>query len=100
MGAELDGAGVVRDRMFVTSEEAEWDIVLAVHLKGHAAVARHAAAWWRDRAKAGELVDARIVNTSSGAGLLGSVGQSAYAAAKAAIAALTLGRRPSWAATG
>jgi NAD(P)-dependent dehydrogenase (short-subunit alcohol dehydrogenase family) len=86
----VNNAGVVRDRMFATSEEAEWDVVLAVHLKGHAAVARHAAAWWRDRAKAGEPVDARIVNTSSGAGLLGSVGQSAYAAAKAGIAAVTL----------
>jgi NAD(P)-dependent dehydrogenase (short-subunit alcohol dehydrogenase family) len=86
----VNNAGVVRDRMFVSSEESEWDVVLAVHLKGHAAVARHAAAWWRDRSKAGEPVDARIVNTSSGAGLLGSVGQSAYSAAKAGIATLTL----------
>ena len=86
----VNNAGVVRDRMFVSSEESEWDAVLAVHLKGHAAVARHAAAWWRDRSKAGSPVDARIVNTSSGAGLLGSIGQSAYAAAKAGIAALTL----------
>jgi NAD(P)-dependent dehydrogenase (short-subunit alcohol dehydrogenase family) len=86
----VNNAGVVRDRMFVSSEESEWDIVLAVHLKGHAAVARHAAAWWRDRSKAGSPVDARIVNTSSGAGLLGSIGQSAYASAKAGIAALTL----------
>jgi NAD(P)-dependent dehydrogenase (short-subunit alcohol dehydrogenase family) len=86
----VNNAGVVRDRMFVSSEESEWDVVLAVHLKGHAAVARHAAAWWRDRSKAGEPVDARIINTSSGAGLLGSVGQSAYSAAKAGIATLTL----------
>jgi NAD(P)-dependent dehydrogenase (short-subunit alcohol dehydrogenase family) len=86
----VNNAGVVRDRMFVSSEEAEWDVVLAVHLKGHAAVARHAAAWWRDRAKAGEPADARIVNTSSGAGLLGSIGQAAYSAAKAGIAALTV----------
>jgi NAD(P)-dependent dehydrogenase (short-subunit alcohol dehydrogenase family) len=61
-----------------------------VHLKGHFAVARHAAAHWRDRAKAGEPVDARIINTSSGAGILGSVGQAAYSAAKAGIATLTL----------
>jgi NAD(P)-dependent dehydrogenase (short-subunit alcohol dehydrogenase family) len=86
----VNNAGVVRDRMFVSSEEHEWDAVLRVHLKGHVAVARHAAARWRDRAKAGERVDARIVNTSSGAGILGSVGQSAYSAAKAAIATLTL----------
>ena len=86
----VNNAGVVRDRMFVSSEEQEWDAVLRVHLKGHVAVSRHAAAWWRDRAKAGEPVDARIVNTSSGAGILGSVGQSAYSAAKAGIATLTL----------
>src|SRR5690606_40818619 len=64
--------------------------VVRVHLKGHFAVARHAAAHWRDRTKAGEPVDARIVNTSSGAGILGSVGQAAYSAAKAGIATLTL----------
>jgi NAD(P)-dependent dehydrogenase (short-subunit alcohol dehydrogenase family) len=65
--------------------------VVRVHLKGHFCVARHAAAWWRDQAKAtGAPVDARIVNTSSGAGILGSVGQSSYGSAKAAIAALTL----------
>ena len=86
----VNNAGIVRDRMFVSSEEAEWDAVLRVHLKGHVAVARHAAEHWRAQAKAGEAVDARIVNTSSGAGLLGSVGQSAYSAAKAAIATLTL----------
>jgi NAD(P)-dependent dehydrogenase (short-subunit alcohol dehydrogenase family) len=61
-----------------------------VHLRGHFCVSRHAAAHWRDRAKAGERNSARIVNTSSGAGLQGSVGQSNYAAAKAGIAALTL----------
>src|SRR5690606_251840 len=58
--------------------------------KGHAAPLRHAAAYWRDRAKAGEPVAARVVNTSSGAGLMGSVGQSNYAAAKAGVAALTV----------
>ncbi|HEX8803551.1 MAG TPA: SDR family oxidoreductase [Acidimicrobiales bacterium] len=86
----VNNAGILRDRMFVSSEEHEWDAVLRVHLKGHVCASRWAAAHWRDRAKAGRPVDARIVNTSSGAGLLGSVGQSAYSAAKAGIAALTL----------
>ncbi|HEY8215853.1 MAG TPA: SDR family oxidoreductase [Acidimicrobiia bacterium] len=86
----VNNAGFVRDRMFANLEEDEWDAVTRVHLKGHAAPSRHAAAYWRDRAKAGEAVDARIVNTSSGAGLLGSVGQAAYSAAKAGIAALTI----------
>ena len=86
----VNNAGFVRDRMFANLEEDEWDAVTRVHLKGHAAPSRHAAAYWRDRAKAGEAVDARIVNTSSGAGLLGSVGQAAYSAAKAGIAGLTL----------
>jgi NAD(P)-dependent dehydrogenase (short-subunit alcohol dehydrogenase family) len=86
----VNNAGVVRDRMFASSEDAEWEVTLRVHLKGHAAVARHAAAYWRGLAKAGEAVDGRIINTSSGAGTLGSVGQSAYSAAKAGIATLTL----------
>jgi NAD(P)-dependent dehydrogenase (short-subunit alcohol dehydrogenase family) len=83
-------AGFLRDRMFVSSEEAEWDAILRVHVKGHVAPARHAAAHWRDAAKRGETVDARIINTTSGAGLQGSIGQAAYAAAKGAIASLTL----------
>jgi NAD(P)-dependent dehydrogenase (short-subunit alcohol dehydrogenase family) len=83
-------AGFVRDRMFFGTSEAEWDAVVRVHLKGHFCVARHAAEHWRARSKAGDPVDARIVNTSTGAGLMGSVGQSAYSAAKAGIAALTL----------
>jgi NAD(P)-dependent dehydrogenase (short-subunit alcohol dehydrogenase family) len=86
----VNNAGFVRDRMFANVAEDEWDAVVRVHLKGHFAVARHAAAHWRDEAKAGRPVDARIVNTSSGAGILGSVGQAAYSAAKAGIAALTL----------
>jgi NAD(P)-dependent dehydrogenase (short-subunit alcohol dehydrogenase family) len=88
--AVVNNAGFVRDRMFANAAEDEWDAVVRVHLKGHFAVARHAAAHWRDQAKAGELVDARIINTSSGAGILGSVGQAAYSAAKAGIATLTL----------
>jgi NAD(P)-dependent dehydrogenase (short-subunit alcohol dehydrogenase family) len=90
LDAVVNNAGFVRDRMFVSCSEEEWDAVVRVHLKGHFCVSRHAAAWWRDRSKAGDAVDARIVNTSSGAGILGSVGQSAYSSAKAAIATLTL----------
>ena len=86
----VNNAGFVRDRMFVSTSEEEWDAVVRVHLKGHLCTARQACAFWRDRAKGGARVDARIINTSSGAGLQGSMGQSAYSAAKAAIAALTL----------
>ena len=90
LDAVVNNAGFVRDRMFANAAEDEWDAVVRVHLKGHFAVARHAAAHWRADAKAGRPVDARIVNTSSGAGILGSVGQAAYSAAKAGIATLTL----------
>jgi NAD(P)-dependent dehydrogenase (short-subunit alcohol dehydrogenase family) len=86
----VNNAGFVRDRMFVSATEEEWDAVIRVHLKGHFCVSRHACEYWRARSKAGETVDARIINTSSGAGLQGSVGQSAYSSAKAGIAALTL----------
>jgi NAD(P)-dependent dehydrogenase (short-subunit alcohol dehydrogenase family) len=86
----VNNAGFVRDRMFVSCSEEEWDAIIRVHLKGHFCVSRHAAAYWRGQAKAGEEVDARIINTSSGAGVLGSVGQSSYSAAKAGIATLTL----------
>jgi NAD(P)-dependent dehydrogenase (short-subunit alcohol dehydrogenase family) len=86
----VNNAGFLRDRMFASAAEDEWDAVIRVHLKGHFCASRHAAAYWRERSKAGDSLDARIINTSSGAGLLGSVGQSAYSAAKAGIAALTL----------
>src|SRR5699024_3293026 len=86
----VNNAGIVRDRMLANTSEEEFDAVVAVHLKGHFATMRHAAAHWRARAKAGESVDARIINTTSGAGLQGSVGQANYSAAKAGIAALTL----------
>lgn len=86
----VNNAGVVRDRMFANATEDEWDLTMAVHLKGHFTTSRHAAAHWRDRAKAGETVDARIINTTSGAGLMGSVGQAAYSAAKGGIISLTL----------
>jgi NAD(P)-dependent dehydrogenase (short-subunit alcohol dehydrogenase family) len=86
----VNNAGIVRDRMFVSTSEEEWDAVIRVHLKGHYAVANNACAYWRARSKEGAAVDARIINTSSGAGLQGSIGQSAYSAAKAGIATLTL----------
>ena len=86
----VNNAGIVRDRMFANTSEEEFDAVIAVHLKGHFATMRHAAAYWRAQSKAGNAVDARIINTSSGAGLQGSVGQANYSAAKAGIAAMTL----------
>jgi NAD(P)-dependent dehydrogenase (short-subunit alcohol dehydrogenase family) len=89
----VNNAGFLRDRMIATTSEAEWDAVIRVHLKGHFAPTRHACEHWRARAKAGESatdISARIINTSSGAGILGSVGQGTYSAAKAGIAALTL----------
>ncbi|NLD76921.1 MAG: SDR family oxidoreductase [Acidimicrobiales bacterium] len=86
----VNNAGVVRDRMFANASEDEWDLTMQVHLKGHFVAARHAAAYWRDKAKAGERVDARVINTTSGAGLLGSIGQAAYSAAKGGIISLTL----------
>ncbi|CAI8779004.1 Hydroxyacyl-CoA dehydrogenase ChsB1 [Pseudomonas sp. IT-P253] len=86
----VNNAGNLRDRMFVSLSEDDWDEVMRVHLKGHFCLANTLAKRWRDKAKAGEPVDARIINTSSGAGLQGSVGQSNYATAKAGICALTL----------
>jgi NAD(P)-dependent dehydrogenase (short-subunit alcohol dehydrogenase family) len=90
----VNNAGIVRDRMFANTSEEEFDAVTAVHLKGHFATMRHAAAYWRGLIKEGnaspDSLDARIINTSSGAGLQGSVGQANYSAAKAGIAALTL----------
>ncbi|MEU9985767.1 SDR family oxidoreductase [Streptomyces sp. NPDC048045] len=86
----VNNAGFLRDRMLVNLDEDDWDAVLRVHLKGHFLPLRHAAAHWRAEAKAGRTPQARIVNTSSGAGLLGSVGQGNYSAAKAGIVGLTL----------
>jgi NAD(P)-dependent dehydrogenase (short-subunit alcohol dehydrogenase family) len=86
----VNNAGFVRDRMFVSTSEEEWDAIIRVHLKGHFAVTSNACAYWRQQSKDGRAVDARIINTSSGAGLQGSVGQSSYSAAKAGIATLTL----------
>jgi NAD(P)-dependent dehydrogenase (short-subunit alcohol dehydrogenase family) len=86
----VNNAGICRDRMFASLTEADWDTVVSVHLKGHFCIASHAARYWREQAKGGAQLSARIINTSSGAGLQGSIGQSNYAAAKAGIAALTL----------
>ena len=85
----VNNAGILRDRMLPTMSEEEWDAVIRVHLKGTFAMSRHAAAHWRDRVKAGEHNDARLVNTSSVAGLYANVGQTNYGAAKAGIAAFT-----------
>ncbi len=86
----VNNAGFVRDRMFVSATLEEWDATMKVHLRGHFCVARHAVDYWRACAKQGKPVDARIINTSSGAGLNGSIAQSAYSAAKGGIATLTL----------
>ncbi|MCX4822377.1 SDR family oxidoreductase [Streptomyces sp. NBC_01142] len=86
----VNNAGFLRDRMLVNLGEDDWDAVMRVHLKGHFLPLKHAAAHWRSEAGAGRPVAARVVNTTSGAGLLGSVGQGNYAAAKAGIIGLTL----------
>jgi NAD(P)-dependent dehydrogenase (short-subunit alcohol dehydrogenase family) len=86
----VNNAGILRDRMLVNMTEAEWDAVIAVHLKGHFAPTRHAAAHWRERSKAGEDVHGRVINTSSPSGVFGNVGQANYGAAKAGIAGFTV----------
>jgi NAD(P)-dependent dehydrogenase (short-subunit alcohol dehydrogenase family) len=86
----VNNAGICRDKMFASMGEAEWDAVIAVHLKGHFCISSHAVQHWRNQSKEGKRVQARIINTSSGAGLQGSIGQSNYSAAKGGIAALTL----------
>ncbi|HVU74765.1 MAG TPA: SDR family oxidoreductase [Mycobacteriales bacterium] len=86
----VNNAGILRDRMLVNMEEAEWDAVIAVHLKGTYGPMRHASAYWRDQSKAGKQPDARIINTSSASGVFGNIGQANYGAAKAGIAAMTI----------
>ncbi|MGW0994373.1 SDR family oxidoreductase [Streptomyces sp. NPDC002520] len=86
----VNNAGFLRDRMLVNLDEDDWDAVMRVHLKGHFLPLKHACAHWRAEAKAGRTPEARVINTSSGAGLLGSVGQGNYSAAKAGIVGLTL----------
>ena len=85
----VNNAGILRDRMLFSMTEEEWDAVIRVHLKGTFAPSHHAAAYWRERSKAGEAVDARLVNTTSVSGLYANVGQTNYGAAKAGIAAFT-----------
>ncbi|MFI6309653.1 SDR family oxidoreductase [Nocardia fusca] len=86
----VNNAGILRDRTVVTMSEAEWDAVIAVHLKGTFATVHHAAKHWRARSKQGLENDARVINTSSTSGLFGSFGQTNYGAAKAGIAAFTI----------
>ncbi|MEU4905504.1 SDR family oxidoreductase [Streptomyces sp. NPDC022067] len=86
----VNNAGFLRDRTLVNLDEDDWDAVIRVHLKGHFLPLKYAAAHWRAEAKAGRVPEARVINTSSGAGLLGSVGQGNYSAAKAGIVGLTL----------
>jgi NAD(P)-dependent dehydrogenase (short-subunit alcohol dehydrogenase family) len=86
----VNNAGNLRDRMLVNMAEEDWNEVVRVHLNGHFAPTRHAAALWRERAKSGEEVRGRVINTSSPAGLFGSVGQSSYGTAKAGIVSFTL----------
>jgi len=86
----VNNAGILRDRMLTNMSEGEWDAVIKVHLKGTAGPSHHAAAYWRERSKAGDDVDGRIINTSSPSGIYGNVGQTNYGAAKAGIAAFTV----------
>ncbi|QQX82784.1 SDR family NAD(P)-dependent oxidoreductase [Cupriavidus necator] len=86
----VNNAGILRDRMMVNMEPQDWDAVIRVHLRGTFAPSRHAGAYWRDESKAGRQRVARIINTSSSAGLFGNVGQTCYGAAKAGIAAMSI----------
>jgi NAD(P)-dependent dehydrogenase (short-subunit alcohol dehydrogenase family) len=88
--AVVNNAGILRDRMLANMTEEEWDAVINVHLKGTFAPAHFAAAYWRDRSKAGQPVDGRIVNTTSVSGIYGNPGQTNYGAAKAGVAAFTV----------
>ena len=85
----VNNAGILRDRVLVNMTEAEWDAVIAVHLKGHFCPTKHAAVYWREQSKAGKEVNAAIVHTSSTSGVLGNGGQTNYGAAKAGIAAFS-----------
>lgn len=86
----VNNAGIVRDRMFVSATVEEWDATMHVHLRGHFCISRHAVNYWRAKQKDGSDPDARIINTTSGAGLQGSIAQAAYSTAKGGIASLTL----------
>ncbi|HVM40162.1 MAG TPA: SDR family oxidoreductase [Acidimicrobiia bacterium] len=86
----VNNAGILRDAMSFNMTEAEWDAVIKVHLKGHFVPSKFAAIHWRERAKAGEEVYGRVINTASEAGLFGNLGQLNYGAAKAGIAAMAV----------
>jgi len=86
----VNNAGITRDRMLFNMSDEEWDLVIAVHLRGHFLLTRNAATYWRAKAKDAGSVYGRLVNTSSEAGLTGPVGQANYGAAKAGIIQLTL----------
>ena len=86
----VNNAGILRDKMSFNMDESDWDDTIRVHLKGHFALSHFAAIHWRNRAKAGEEVSGRIINTASEAGLFGNAGQANYGAAKAGIAAMTI----------
>lgn len=86
----VNNAGIVRDRMFVSATIEEWDATMHVHLRGHFCISRHAVNYWRAKQKDGRDPEARIINTTSGAGLQGSIAQAAYSTAKGGIASLTL----------
>ena len=86
----VNNAGILRDRMLVNMTIDEWDAVIKVHLRGTFATSHHAANYWRDKSKAGEAVDARLINTSSSSGIYGNVGQTNYGAAKAGIASFSI----------
>ncbi|MDX6286665.1 MAG: hypothetical protein QOG53_2150 [Frankiales bacterium] len=86
----VNNAGILRDKMLVNMSEEEWDAVVKVHLKGTFLPSRHAAAYWREKSKAGQEVDARIINTTSPSGIFGNVGQTNYGAAKAGIATFSV----------
>jgi NAD(P)-dependent dehydrogenase (short-subunit alcohol dehydrogenase family) len=85
----VNNAGILRDRMLFSMTEDEWDAVIKVHLKGTFVTSHHAAVYWREQSKAGEPVDARLINTTSVSGLYANVGQTNYGAAKAGIATFT-----------
>lgn len=86
----INNAGILRDKMIFKMTEADWDSVMAVHLKGTFNLSHHACVYWREQSKAGNPIAGRIVNTSSDSGLLGNIGQANYAAAKAGIAAFSI----------
>ena len=86
----VNNAGILRDRMVFNMSEEDWDAVVGVHLKGTFNVARHATAYWREQHKAGNVLNGRLINTSSDSGILGNAGQSNYGAAKAAVAAMAI----------